>query len=105
MPPTRFSVQPTLTQKGATINDTTGVQVTVEDQFGNPRVGDIVTVDLSPNPGALGGDKTKTTLAGGVATFDDLNVNASALLYTLVASTGLVSVPSNRSTSSTSSRP
>ena len=94
-----------MTQKGATVNDTTGVQVTVEDQFGNPRVGDPVTVALSPNPGALGGTTTKTTLAGGVATFDDLNVNASALFYTLRCEHRLgLRRRAASSTSSTSSR-
>ncbi len=50
-PPTFFSVQPTLTEANATINDSggPGVQVTVLDQFENPRSGDGVLVAIDPS--------------------------------------------------------
>jgi hypothetical protein len=95
-PPTRFSVQPTLTERAITINDTTGVQVTVEDAFGNPRSGDSVTVAIGTNPssGTLAGTLTRTTVSG-IATFNDLKINNSGLGYTLVATVGSASKTSN----------
>ena len=61
-PPTSFSQQPTLTEKNATINDTTGVKVTVLDAFGNPRPGDSVTVSIARTrvPGRLAARSRET---------------------------------------------
>jgi hypothetical protein len=89
VPPTFFNQQPTLTEKSTTINDTTGVQVTVLDAFGNPRSGDNVTVAIGTNPsaGILGGTLTKPSISG-VATFNNLTINNPGLGYTLTATTG-----------------
>jgi hypothetical protein len=98
VPPTRFNVPPTLTERGQTINDASpGVQVTVEDAYGNPRSGDSVTVALGTNPssGTLAGTLTRTTNTSGVATFDNLSINNSGIGYTLVATTGSASKTSN----------
>ena len=93
VPPTFFSEQPTLTERNTTINDTTGVKVTVLDQFGNPRSGQGVSVaiDANPSSGTLtcptsASPCTATTNASGVATFL-LRINTSGLGYTLKATT------------------
>ena len=91
-----FSEQPTLTEKNTIINGTTGVKVTVQDQFGNPRSGDSVAIAIGTNPslGTLGGTLTRTTDASGVATFDDLTIDNPGLGYTLTATTGPASTTS-----------
>ncbi len=103
-PPTSFSQQPTLTEKNAIINDTTGVKVTVLDAFGNPRPGDSVTVSIVTNPsaGTLGGTLTRNANASGVATFDNLTINNPGLGYTLKATTRAPSASSRRAAPSTS---
>ncbi len=62
--------------------------VEVRDQFGNPVIGGgPVTVALGNNPsgGTIGGTLTKNTIQG-VASFNDLRVNAAGGGYTLIAS-------------------
>ena len=62
-PPMRFSVQPTLAERLQIINGAVpGVQVTVEDFWGNPRLNDSVIVALNTHPsgGTLSGDTEKS---------------------------------------------
>ncbi len=86
-PPTRFSVQPTLTQLNSVI--TPAVEVTVEDFWGNPRQGDSVSIALGANPGGgtlLGVPPTPpTTNASGIVTFANLSITAVGVGKTLVA--------------------
>ncbi|MGH7515391.1 MAG: invasin domain 3-containing protein [Gemmatimonadales bacterium] len=84
-----FTVQPTTTQTAASI--TPPVQVTVQDQFGNPVTGanNSVTVDIGTNPagGTLTGTLTATA-ANGVASFADLKIDNVGTGYTLTAAAG-----------------
>ena len=94
VPPTFFNQQPTLTAQNATINDTTGVQVTVRDAFGNPRANQVVSLAIGTNPSS--GTLTCTpnpctsplnvTNLSGVVTFS-AKINNPGLGYTLKATT------------------
>ena len=81
-----FSVQPSTTTAGATI--TPAVQVTARDAQGNTATGftgDVtVVIGTNPSGGALSGTTTGAAVAG-VATFDDLSINAAGSGYTLTA--------------------
>ncbi|MFY0565578.1 beta strand repeat-containing protein [Archangium lansingense] len=84
-----FSVQPGVTQAGASVNP--AVRVSIRDAFGNVVTGasDAITLSLSSNPGSATLAGTTTVAAvNGVATFTDLSLNRSARGYTLQASTG-----------------
>ena len=90
-----FSVQPSTTAAGATI--TPAVQVQVQDQFGNPvpAANDAITVARGSGVGNLTGTLTQTASAG-VATFNDLSIDAAGTGYTLTASaTGLTGATSS----------
>jgi len=87
-----FTVQPDSAEQGATLSP--GVQVTVQDADGNvvTSATNQVTMALESNPtGTTLGGTTQVMAVGGVATFDDLSIDASGAGYTLSASaTGLV---------------
>ncbi|HKA58745.1 MAG TPA: invasin domain 3-containing protein [Gemmatimonadales bacterium] len=91
-----FTVQPSTTAVGATIAP--AVQVTVQDQFGNriTNATDNVTLAIGVNPG--GGTLSGTNpvaAVGGVATFNNLSINAVGTGYKLTAAaTGLTGVTS-----------
>lgn len=82
-----FSVAPSNTAYGAII--TPGVQVTVQDTFGNTATGatNVVTLGIGTNPstGTLGGTVSVAAVAG-VATFSTLNIDKAGNGYTLAAS-------------------
>jgi len=90
-----FGVQPTGTTVGAVIAP--AVTVRVVDAYGNLTTSTAsVGLVIGSNPGVatLGGTPTRTAVAG-VATFNDLTLNASGVGYTLNASsTGLPTIPS-----------
>lgn len=89
-PPVRleFSTQPTDTAEGATVNAPGGVVVRLLDASGAlvTSATDAVTLDLGVNPagGTLSGTRTKNAVAG-VATFDDLSLDAVGNGYRLTA--------------------
>ncbi len=81
-----FSQQPTTVGAGATISP--AVTVSVEDSLGNVADTDSSSVTLSlgnnPGGGTLSGTLTVTAV-NGVATFNNLSINAAGSGYTLVA--------------------
>jgi hypothetical protein len=81
-----FTVQPSNTAPGATI--TPAVEVTARDAQGNTATGfnGSITVAIANNPGGgtLAGTKTRNAVAG-VATFNNLSINAAGTGYTLQA--------------------
>jgi hypothetical protein len=83
-----FSVQPTTTPAGASINP--AVKVEIRDQQGAVLPGrtDQISIALQNNPGGgpLAGSLTVTAIAG-VATFSNLTLQKSATGYTLAVST------------------
>ncbi len=86
-----FTVQPTTTLPFMTIRPP--VQVTLEDDLGNPLTGFTgpVSIAIGHNggmlmPGTLSGTRTVTAV-NGVATFSDLSIDEIGNGYTLVAST------------------
>ncbi len=91
-----FLVLPSSTAEGAVIAP--AVEVRVDDAHDNPVLDatDTITIAIGANPssGALGG-ATSVAAVGGVATFDDLTIDAAGSGYTLVASApGLTSTTS-----------
>jgi adhesin/invasin len=68
-----FLQHPTNAVAGATIAP--AVTVIIGDSFGNPVVGQNVTLNLSTGTGVLSGTLTQATNGGGIATFADLSVN------------------------------
>jgi hypothetical protein len=96
-----FGVQPSNTNKDATISP--AVTVRIEDASGNLVTSSTraVTLTIGANPagGTLTGTLTKNAV-GGIATFNDLKINNAGNGYTLVASSAL---PAPALTSDTSS--
>jgi hypothetical protein len=93
-----FTVQPS--DEVAGVDITPAVEVTIQDQFGNPvtTATNDVTVALGNNPGGDGVlDGTLTVAAvAGIATFSDLNIDEVDTGYTLTASaTGLTGASSS----------
>jgi uncharacterized repeat protein (TIGR01451 family) len=86
-----FTVPPASAAVGQTLDAPGGVQVAVQDAFGNVVTGDssAVTVALGANPGGahLGGSLGVAAVHG-VATFADLTVDAPGSGYTLTAGDG-----------------
>ena len=84
-----FTVQPSSALAGAPIAPT--ILVTAQDAFGNTATGFVgsVTVAIAANPGAgvLSGTAVTSAVAG-VASFSTLNIDKSAVGYTLSASAG-----------------
>ncbi len=92
-----FLQQPTGTTPGAVISP--AVTVEIVDAYGNVETGDNtdqVSLAFGTNAsGATLGGTTTQTVAGGVATFNNLTVSAAGTGYTLVATSGtLTSHPS-----------
>jgi hypothetical protein len=91
-----FFIQPTDTVAGAIIDDpaTTppGMQVAVEDTFGNPVAvpagSESVTLTISSGSGTFvtGSTVTKTVAATGIATFDNVGIKEAGAAYVLTAS-------------------
>jgi len=81
-----FGVQPSATAVGATI--TPAVTVEIQDAVGNriTTATNVVTISIGTNPGSgtLSGTLSKAAVAG-VATFNDLKINAAGTGYTLSA--------------------
>jgi hypothetical protein len=73
-----FMQPPTNTSAGNVINGSTGVQVAVEDSFGALMGTDssVVTLTLYGGTFAGGGNTVTATAVGGVATFNNLVINA-----------------------------
>jgi hypothetical protein len=93
-----FLQQPTGTTPGAVISP--AVTVELLDKYGNVETGDNtdqVSLALGSNPSSatLSG-ATTVTVAGGIATFNNLTVSAAGTGYTLVATSG--TLPSATST-------
>ena len=84
-----FTQQPTSTAPGKVINSSTGVQVAVEDCDGATVSSDssVVTLTLSSGTFADGGTTETATAVNGVATFNNLLINAAGS-YTLNAGDG-----------------
>jgi hypothetical protein len=87
-----FTIQPGNGTAGAAIPGTVGaIQVTARDAQGNTATAftSNVTMAIGTNPGAgvLTGTVTVAAVAG-VTTFSNLSINAAAIGYTLVASSG-----------------
>ena len=84
-----FTVQPSMTQAGATI--TPAVRVIARDPFGNTATGFTggVTLAISTNPsgGALHGT-IPVAAAAGVASFGDLSIDKAGTGYVLKATSG-----------------
>jgi Bacterial Ig-like domain (group 3) len=91
-----FTVQPSNSSVGATINPAVTVQIL--DAGNHPTTSTAnVTISIGANPGGstLGGTATVAAV-NGTATFNDLSINNAAVGYTLVAgSTGLAGITSN----------
>jgi hypothetical protein len=68
-----FAQQPSNATAGVTIAP--AVTVSLTDTFGNPIIGQNVTLTLSTGTGVLSGTLTQTTDGVGVATFPDLSIN------------------------------
>ena len=86
-----FDTQPSGATLGATI--TPPVTVRIVDGFGNLTASTAtVNLALGTNPGGatLGGTTSRTAVAG-VATFNDLSLNAAGAGYTLTAASGVLS--------------
>ena len=86
-----FGTQPSGATLGATI--TPPVTVRIVDGFGNLTASTAtVNLALGTNPGGatLGGTTSRTAVAG-VATFNDLSLNAAGAGYTLTAASGVLS--------------
>jgi CSLREA domain-containing protein len=93
-----FTAQPSNAIAGANISP--AVQVAVLDQFGAVKTDatDAVTISLAANPSGdtLGGTLTRNAV-GGIATFDDLNLNRSHTGYTLRAAAGSMTAATSSS--------
>jgi hypothetical protein len=85
-----FTTQPPL-QTLASAALSPAVQVTLQDACGTTLASVAGTVgasiDTNPSDGTLGGTTTRA-LTNGVATFDDLGIDASGVGYTLIATPG-----------------
>ena len=82
-----FTAQPTNTLAGHTINGTSGVLVSIEDQFGNVETGDTSNVAIaiaSPAGGAFASGTLTEAAVAGVATFNNLVIDTPGT-YTLSA--------------------
>ncbi len=82
----RFTNQPVDSRAGNLISGPTGVQVTVQDIFGNAVTGfgGAVTVALAANPGlTILNGTLQVTPTNGVATFNTLTLNKVAAGYSL----------------------
>lgn len=92
-----FTVQPTSTEAGATINP--AVQVSVADSTGSTALGynGSVTIALGTNPGGATLSGTRVVaVSAGIATFNDLRLDQPGTGYSLVASaSGLTGATSN----------
>ncbi|HUY31916.1 MAG TPA: hypothetical protein VMV69_03985 [Pirellulales bacterium] len=80
-----FTAQPTNTTAGQTINGTSGVVVSIEDQFGNVEMGDTSNVTIaiaSPSGATFAGGTLSEPAVAGVATFKDLVIDTAGA-YTL----------------------
>ena len=82
-----FVVQPTTTVAGTTV--TPAVQVALEDAYGNIETTDnatqvTLTIGTNPGGGGLGGGGA-TTVTAGIATFENLSIDAIGSGYTLSA--------------------
>jgi hypothetical protein len=90
-----FTTPPTSTLSGAPISP--AIVVAVRDVFGNtvPGYNNPVTLSIGNNPsdGTLSGTTTRSAV-NGIATFPGLSINRAGPNYTLVASTGALSFPS-----------
>jgi hypothetical protein len=84
-----FAQPPTGTTAGSAIDGSTGVQVAVEDSTGATVTADSSTVTLTLSGGtfASGGNTVTVVAASGVATFNNLIIDAAGS-YTLTASDG-----------------
>jgi hypothetical protein len=91
-----FVQQPSNTVAGQVIKPPITVQV--EDQFGDkiqsPSFSIAMAIGTNPSGGVLSGTTPVTTDATGLATFSDLSINNAGNGYTLVATTGSLSVTS-----------
>ncbi|HET7251503.1 MAG TPA: carboxypeptidase-like regulatory domain-containing protein, partial [Gemmatimonadales bacterium] len=82
-----FTNPPTTTTAGATINGGSGgVQVTVEDQFGNVQSSPRQNITVATSGATLNGTLTvRTGIGTGVSTFSDLNITKTGTGYILQA--------------------
>ncbi len=82
-----FQTQPAPTGAGSKMRP--AVQVGVSDAFGNPAASDPrevrLAIQANPSGGALSGTATRTSVADGLASFDDLSIDKPGSGYTLVA--------------------
>jgi Bacterial Ig-like domain (group 1) len=91
-----FIRNPTTTTAGATITPATGVQVQINDQFGNRTTATssvLLSILVPPSPGGatLFGTNPRNAI-NGIATFNDLHIDKTGNGYQLLAaSTSLVS--------------
>jgi parallel beta-helix repeat protein len=92
-----FATQPSTTTPGSTIIPS--VRVQAEDSSENPLLvaGINITLAIRNNPsnGTLSGTTTQMTDGTGIATFNDLSINLGGNGYTLLASSGAISVTSS----------
>lgn len=90
-----FQQEPTSTQAGNLITPT--VTVRLKDTYNNDVLssGVIVTVSLETGTGILGGTKSRTTDADGIASFSDLWVDLSGSKSLRTSSVGLTDAISN----------
>ena len=92
-----FSAQPTSTAAGAEIDQWNGVQVSVEDSLDMPTEDtSSVTITLNGGTFGTGGDTVTVQAQGGVATFNNLVIDATGN-YTLTASDGDLTVAASQS--------
>jgi hypothetical protein len=94
-----FTQQPTNTAAGATIGGVNGVQLQVQDPYGNLVSNSSATIGIAigtnPSSGVLSGTQSLNA-SGGIATFSNLSINKAGNGYTLtVSSSGLTSATSN----------
>lgn len=87
-----FIVDPTSTSAGATISS---MQVDLEDALGNRVTGSAANVTMSFSVNAGGGTLSGTTIQAvntgtGIATFNDLSIDAAGSGYRLLASSGVL---------------
>src|SRR5262249_34911861 len=86
-----FTTQPSNVLLGQSINGSTGVQVSIEDSFGNVVTSDSSTVTVAlgsaPGTGALS-STTAVAASSGIATFTTLSINQAGAGYTLAAADG-----------------
>lgn len=91
-------VQPSTVTVSTAISPSITVQIQDEDNMNVATAGVTVTASLSPVTGCtgvLGGDNTKATSAGGLATFNDLTVSISGTCQLSFSATDYTSTISN----------